>query len=157
MFKCSCHRMKCDRGADAWNKFEEITHQCFLTSLVRHVPLKMNMGFAKVWRKNFFSAKMAFSTWKNLEQPSCAHSIYFQPFSWRRPHWTPIRDIWGMHGLFGEFNCSYFWIFDGNFLRLALFLFCPIWSLGASRHLWPASCGGKRAWLRKGFGRQGPS
>ena len=22
MFKCSCHGMKCDRGADAWNKFE---------------------------------------------------------------------------------------------------------------------------------------
>ena len=62
--------MKCDRGADAWNKFEEITHQCFLTSLGRHVPLKINMGFAKVWRKNFFLAKMAFFTCKNLEQPS---------------------------------------------------------------------------------------
>ena len=46
--------MKCDRGADAWNKFEEITHQCFLTSLGRHVPLKINMGFAKVWRKEYF-------------------------------------------------------------------------------------------------------
>ena len=46
--------MKCDRGANAWNKFEEITHQCFLTSLGRHVPLKINMGFAKVWRKFFF-------------------------------------------------------------------------------------------------------
>ena len=53
--------MKCDRGANAWNKFEEITHQCFLTSLGRHVPLKINMGFAKVWRK-FFFAKMAFFT-----------------------------------------------------------------------------------------------
>ena len=62
--------MKCDRGADAWNKFEEITHQCFLTSLGRHVPLKINMGFAKVWQKNFFWAKMAFFTRKNLEQPS---------------------------------------------------------------------------------------
>lgn len=27
--KCSCHRTKCDRGADAWNKFEDSTRQCF--------------------------------------------------------------------------------------------------------------------------------
>ena len=47
--------MKCDRGADAWNKFEEITRQCFRTSLGQHVPLKINVGSAtKVWRKNFF-------------------------------------------------------------------------------------------------------
>ena len=46
--------MKCDRGADAWNKFEGIVHQCFLTSLGRHVLLKIDMGFAKVWRKIFF-------------------------------------------------------------------------------------------------------
>ena len=41
--------MKCDRGADAWNKFEEITHQCFLTSLGQHVKLKINvwLGLAK--------------------------------------------------------------------------------------------------------------
>ena len=28
-FKCSCHGMKRDRGADAWNKSDEITHQDF--------------------------------------------------------------------------------------------------------------------------------
>ena len=54
MFKCSCHIMKSERGADAWNKFEEITHQCFLTCLGQHVPLKINVGFTKVWRKIFF-------------------------------------------------------------------------------------------------------
>ena len=46
-----------ERGAlivRAWNKFEEITHQCFLTSLGQHVPLKINLGFARVWRKYFF-------------------------------------------------------------------------------------------------------
>ena len=93
MFKCSCHRMKCDRGADAWNKFAEITHQCFLTSLGRHVPLKINMGFAKVWRKNFFLAKMAFFTWKNLEQPS--YLIWFNARSvWRRAR---LRDFVAWH------------------------------------------------------------
>ena len=35
------------------------------------VPLKLNMDMAKVWRKKiFYSAKMSFSAWKNLEQPS---------------------------------------------------------------------------------------
>ena len=35
------------------------------------VPLKLKMDMAKVWRKNiFYSAKMSFSAWKNLEQPS---------------------------------------------------------------------------------------
>ncbi len=29
MFKRSCHSMKCDQGADAWNKFEDTAHQCF--------------------------------------------------------------------------------------------------------------------------------
>ena len=50
----------------------QVSHiHVLLTSLGQHVPLKINVGFAKVWRKKtFFLAKMAFSTWKNLEQPS---------------------------------------------------------------------------------------
>ena len=53
--------MKCDRGADAWNKFEEIT-QCILTSLGQHVPLKINVGLAKVLRnkKIFGERKLYF-------------------------------------------------------------------------------------------------
>ena len=27
VFTCSCHRQKCDRGADAWKKSQDITHQ----------------------------------------------------------------------------------------------------------------------------------
>ena len=48
--------MKCDRGADAWNKFEEITRQWFSYQPWPTCPAKdkHNMGFAKVWRKNFF-------------------------------------------------------------------------------------------------------
>ena len=46
-----------------------------LNSLGQHVPLKINVGFAKVWRK-IFLAKMAFSTGKNLEQPSPHTYIY---------------------------------------------------------------------------------
>ena len=41
-----------------------------LKNLGQHVPRKINVEFAKVRRKNFFLAKMAFSRWKNLEQPS---------------------------------------------------------------------------------------
>ena len=48
--------MKYDRGAD--DKFAEITRQCFLTSLGQHVPLKINMGFAKVWRKKLILGEM---------------------------------------------------------------------------------------------------
>ena len=42
------------------------------------VPLKLNMHMAKVWRKNiFYSAKMSLSAWKNLEQPSCVFTAWF--------------------------------------------------------------------------------
>ncbi len=56
----------------------QVSHiHVLLTSLGQHVPLKINVGFAKVWRKKtFFLAKMAFSTWKNLEQPS--YILYLQ-------------------------------------------------------------------------------
>ena len=63
MFKCSCHRLKCDRGADAWNKFEDITHQWFF----------LQVGGATCTAKDKhgvpFFTKMSVSTWKNLEQP----------------------------------------------------------------------------------------
>ena len=71
MFKCSCCWMKCDEGSDAWKQFEDISHiHVFLQNLGQHVPRKINMEFAKVGRKRIFWAKMAFSRWKNLEQPS---------------------------------------------------------------------------------------
>ena len=44
-----------------------------LTSLGQHVPLKISVGFAKDWRNIIFQRGRrfhAFSTWKNLEQPS---------------------------------------------------------------------------------------
>ena len=68
MFKCSCHK-----GSDAWNKFEDFTHPCSsYQSWPTRTAKKINMGFAKVWRKNYL-AKMAFSTWKNLPQPSYSY------------------------------------------------------------------------------------
>ena len=70
MFKCSCRRMKCDEGSDAWNNLRISHIRVFLKNLGQHVPRKKNMEFAKVRRKNFFLAKMAFSRSKNLEQPS---------------------------------------------------------------------------------------
>ena len=70
MFKCSCRRMKCDEGSDAWNNLRISHIHVFLKNLRQHVPRKKNMEFAKVRRKNFFLAKMTFSRWKNLEQPS---------------------------------------------------------------------------------------
>ena len=71
MFKCSCRRMKCDKGSDAWNNLRISRVHVFLKNLGQHVPRKINMEFAKVRRKKkIFLAKMAFSRWKNLEQPS---------------------------------------------------------------------------------------
>ena len=77
MFKCSC-------ANEVWQgirRLEQIWgYHIFLTSLGQHVPLKINVGFAKVWRKIFF-AKLAFSTWNNLEQPSHTHThIYIYIF-----------------------------------------------------------------------------
>ena len=54
MFKCSCHGMKCDNRTDAWNKFEDITHPCSSYQSWPKCTAKVNMGFAKVWRKNTF-------------------------------------------------------------------------------------------------------
>ena len=50
--------MKCDRGADAWSKFKGITDH--LTSVGKHVSLKINMGFANVWRKICFCENVFF-------------------------------------------------------------------------------------------------
>ena len=46
--------MKCDREQRPGANFRISHVNGFLTSLGRHVPLKINMGFAKVWRKYFF-------------------------------------------------------------------------------------------------------
>ena len=53
--------MKCDKGSDAWNNLRISHIHVFLKNLGQHVPRKINMEFAKVRRKNFFLAKMAFS------------------------------------------------------------------------------------------------
>ena len=76
MFKCRCRRMKCDEGSDAWNNLRiSHIHVC-LKNLRQHAPRKKNMEFAKVRRKNLFLAKMTFSRWKNLEQPSYIILVY---------------------------------------------------------------------------------
>ena len=75
MFKCSCCRMKCDEGSDAWSNLRISHIHVFLKNLRQHVPRKKNMEFAKVRRTKFFLAKMTFSRWKNLEQPSYVYSI----------------------------------------------------------------------------------
>ena len=80
--------MKCDEGSDAWNNLRTSNIHVFLQTLGQHVPRKKNMEFAKV--RQFFLAKMTFSRWKNLEQPSyilypnhsklvhvCAFILYF--------------------------------------------------------------------------------
>ena len=77
MFKCSCRRMKCDEGSDAWNNLRISHIHVFLKNIRQHVPRKKNMEFAKVRRKNFFLAKMTFSRWKNLEQPSYIYIYLF--------------------------------------------------------------------------------
>ena len=68
--------MKCDEGSDAWNNLRISHIHVFLKNLRQHVPRKKNMEFAKVRRKNFFLAKMTFSRWKNLEQPSYGVTKY---------------------------------------------------------------------------------
>ena len=114
MFKCSCRRMKCDEGSDAWNNLRISHIHVFLKNIRQHVPRKKNMEFAKVRRKNFFLAKMTFSRWKNLEQPSYIYIyifciqiyVFFDPFSaevrWKnatrtvpRPHKLQDKNSWG--------------------------------------------------------------
>ena len=70
MFKCSCHRMKCDRGAGAWHKFEDITHQCFSYQCSATCAAKDKHGVRESLAKAIFFQKMFVSAWKNLEQPS---------------------------------------------------------------------------------------
>ena len=84
MFKCSCCRMKCDEGSDAWNNFRISHIHVFLKNLGQPVPRKKNMEFAKVRRKNFFLAKMRFSRWKNLERMCIC--IYIHIHIWAHCH-----------------------------------------------------------------------
>ena len=46
--------MKCDREQRPGANLRRSRTNVFLTSLGQHVPLKINMGFPKVWRKYFF-------------------------------------------------------------------------------------------------------
>ena len=64
MIECSCHRMKCDRGADSWNKFEEITNLCFSYQCWATCTAKdKHGGSLKVGETNFLFTKMSVSTW----------------------------------------------------------------------------------------------
>ena len=47
-------QLKCDRGADAWNNLRISHINVLLTGVGQHVPLKINMGFAKIWIKSCF-------------------------------------------------------------------------------------------------------
>ena len=82
MFKCSCRRMKCDEGSDAWNNLRISHIQVFFKNLRQHVPRKKNMEFAKVRRKKKKLSKMTFSRWKNLEQPSYIHDYFWSYIQW---------------------------------------------------------------------------
>ena len=46
--------MKCDREQTPGTNLRRSRMNGLLTSFGRHVPLKINMGFARVWRKYFF-------------------------------------------------------------------------------------------------------
>ena len=89
MFKCSCRRMKCDEESDAWNNLRISHIHVFLKDLGQHVPRKKNMEFAKVRRKKFFLAKMTFSRWKNLEQPSYIYTTVDIYIPGKNQPWTP--------------------------------------------------------------------
>ena len=91
--------MKCDKGSDAWSKLRISQIHVLLTRLGQHVPLKINVGFAKVWRKIFFLAKMAFSTLKNLEQP--AYMLYIYRFT--------LYTLWAY-----VFCCVCVWVASGR-------------------------------------------
>ena len=71
MFKYSCRRMKCDEGSDAWNNVRiSHIHVC-LKILANMYRERKTWSSRKFGESNFlFFAKMAFSRWKNLEQPS---------------------------------------------------------------------------------------
>ena len=59
-------------GSDAWNKFEDITHECCSYQCGATCTAKDRNGVRQSLAKYFFFfAKMSsVSTWKNLEQPS---------------------------------------------------------------------------------------
>ena len=61
MFKCSGRRMKCDKGSDAWNNFEDITHPCFSSKSWPTCTAKDKHGVRESSAKEFVLAKMAFS------------------------------------------------------------------------------------------------
>ena len=81
-WKCQNWPMKVGKDQNTRQKTSNLNVQpaqnnyggSFVRGPVRYspdVPLKLNMDMAKVWRKKiFYSAKMSFSAWKNLEQPS---------------------------------------------------------------------------------------
>ena len=50
MFKCGCHRMKCDKGSRRLEQIKGYHISIFLHSAGQHVPPKINVGFAKVWQ-----------------------------------------------------------------------------------------------------------
>ena len=54
MFKCSCRRMKCDEGSDAWNNLRISHIHVFLKNLRQHVPRKKTWSSRKFGERFFF-------------------------------------------------------------------------------------------------------
>ena len=83
MFKCSCRRMKCDEGSDAWNNLRISHIQVFLkSSPTCTAKEKHGVRESSAKENHFFLAKMTFSRWKNLEQPSYIHDYFWSYIQW---------------------------------------------------------------------------
>ena len=54
MFKCSCRKMKCDEGSDAWNNLRISHIHVFLKNLGQHVPRR------KTWSSRKFGERICF-------------------------------------------------------------------------------------------------
>ena len=53
--------MKCEKGTDAWNKFEDITHPCFSQKSWPTCTAEDKRGVGESLANDFFSAQMSFS------------------------------------------------------------------------------------------------
>ena len=92
------------------------------------VPLKLNMDMAKVWRKKiFYSAKMSFSAWKNLEQPSNIYIYFF--FWWSCSTMHPTCFGYWNHTCWSK---QYFLIFSKSWITSCVLLNLTVSSGGST-------------------------
>ena len=92
------------RGIRRLEQFEDITHPRFSQKSWPTCTAKEKRGVRESSAKvNFFLAKMAFSRWKNLEQPSCsvvggtsymAHRQFLQWSDWSQKKISWAFDWW---------------------------------------------------------------